>query len=242
MAKNFLDKAFNVLGLKSPNDSDYYDPSVYRAEVSISEAPKPSAPTKVELYQQKKNASSTEIKELSGVAKYLAEKQQPTQETITTEVAVAEKKLSGVAKYLASKQQDEQLAFNDMTGVAKYLYLKAGYKQIIAPKKPVTQIEITENPSRVDIYLAKKQGITLIPKAVTVKKNSSKEELKVMPKTKDIMKASTPPKSEKAPKPKEITKKEIIDLSDGVTQCQAATVKQSQCSRTTKPGNNRAIY
>ncbi len=225
MAKNFLDKALNVLGLKSPNDTDYYDPSVYRAEVSFNEAPKPANTTKVERYQRKKNSSSTGAKKLSGVAKYLAEKQQPAQETVTTEVADTEEKLTGVAKYLASKQQEEQLGFEGMTGVAKYFFLKTGHKQTIGTKIPVTQNEVTEKLSRVDLYLAKKQGIKIKPKAITVT-SSPKEELKVTPKTENAVKAP-PLKTQKT------TKKEIIDLSEGAIQCQAATVKRTQCSRKT---------
>ena len=116
MAKNFLDQALSLIGLKSPNATDYYDPSMYRTEVSNSEVA--SNFSSVEQYQQKKNANYIETKELSGVEKYLAAKQQPEQ--IITEDATV-KELTGVAKYLATKQQ-EQAALASMTGVAKYLF------------------------------------------------------------------------------------------------------------------------
>ena len=231
MAKNFLDQALSLIGLKSPNATDYYDPSVYRAEVRKSEVP--SKVSNVEHYQQKKNAIPAKVKQVSSVEKYLAKKQQPEKEKITTETATAEN-LTGVAKYLAIKQQEEQAALANMTGVAKYLYnLKTNNKKTLVNKTSLEQKEMPEKLSRVDMYLrAKQQGVKLETNALNVSEAKPNDKVKEeAPKVKEKIIAHAT--NEQETRTIEKITNEIIDLSEGATQCQAATLKQTQCSRKT---------
>ncbi len=239
MAKNFLDQALSLIGLKPPNATDYYDPSVYSAEVSKSEVP--SKVSNVEQYQQTRNTIPAKVKQVSSVEKYLAKKQQPEKEKITTETATVEK-LTGVAKYLAIKQQEEQAALANMTGVARYLYnLKTNNKKTLINKTSLEQKETPEKLSRVDMYLlAKQQGVKLETNAVNVSRTKPKEVLVATPN--DKVKEEAPKvkekiiahaKNEQETRTIEKTTNEIIDLSEEAAQCQAATLKQTQCSRKT---------
>ena len=230
MAKNFLDHALGLIGLKSPNATDYYEPSMYRTDVSKIEVTRNFS--SVEQYQQKKNTNDTETKELSGVEKYLAAKQQPEQEQKSTEDATV-KELTGVAKYLSTKQQ-EQAALANMTGVAKYLFnLKTQNKATPAKKTAPEKKEKTVKLSRVDMYLAKKQEPVLEKYAAKVSTKTPKEEPKITPKVKEKVKAHAKNEKEKPAQITEKTTNKIIDLTEGATQCQAATLKRTQCSRKT---------
>ena len=230
MAKKFLDQAFSIFGLKSPSTTDYYDPSVYKAEASTTVNDKPAVSknlvakkmTSVDKYQQRKKHLHSEAKDLSGVEKYLAAKQQTKKEIPTEECA--EKKLTGVAKYLSLKQQEQQAAIDNMTGVAKYLY----YLENPHKKSPVIENmpeeEKEDTPaklSRVDRYIAKQQEAALEKQTEKAIVAPPKNEPEITPEVKqqEIPQAS-----------KEVTKK-IVDLSVEAERCQATTGKGTQCSR-----------
>lgn len=226
MAKNFLEQALSLIGLKSPNTTDYYDPSVYKAEVSINEVS--GKLSNVEKYQQQKSVSVSEKKELTGVEKYLKVKQQPEQEEKITTEDTAVKKLTGVAKYLSTKQQVEQEALANMTGVAKYLYKLRTHKKTPPRKAAPDKIEASVKLSRVDMYLARQQEPALKKQAVTVSQKMPEEEPKIAPEIKEAIKI--PAKIENST-PTPAKTNEIIDHTEGATQCQAATLKRTQCSR-----------
>jgi len=230
MAKNFLDQAFSILGLKSPRTTDYYDPSVYKTEVTETTISKIVATshlpakqmTGAAKYQQKKNLNLTEKKGLSSVEKYLLSKQQL--EEISTEDST-EKQLTGVAKYLSVKHQKEQAALDNMTGVAKYLYYRnnPNKKTPIIEATPKEKEEVPVKLSRVDRYIAKQQK----PMVEQQSEKVSIKEPKVL--QKDI--TQTAIEKEKITRKPEKNEQKIVDLSKGANQCQAATVKGTQCRR-----------
>ena len=119
-----------------------------------------------------------------------------------------------------------------MTGVAKYLFnLKTQNKATPAKKTAPEKKEKTVKLSRVDMYLAKKQEPALEKHIAKVSKKTPKEEPKITPKVKEKVKAQA--KNEKPAQITEKTTNKIIDLTEGATQCQAATLKRTQCSRKT---------
>ncbi|NOQ36050.1 MAG: hypothetical protein GQ569_09165 [Methylococcaceae bacterium] len=208
---------------------------------------------------KKKDAQTTK---LSGVEKYLAEKQHLEDEKIKNETATLEK-LTGVAKYLAKKQQEEQAeseaeaaALANMTGVARYLFkLETQEKKTPAKKAAPVKEEKTARLSRVDQYLAKQQAAEAKKAASKTTKKTAKKATKVIAKD-DVKEEETSKVEEKeetvavveqqettievsaAEENKEPAVAEIeeisnetINLAEGATQCQAATVKGSQCKR-----------
>ena len=129
-----------------------------------------------------------------------------------------------------------------MTGVAKYLFhLKTDNKKT-PPKNTATEKKAPPAKlSRVDMYIAKQKDPAFGKHVAKVSKTMPKEESKITPKD-NIKKEATPrikqeiktqAKKEKPTLTIEKTTNEIIDLTVGVTQCQAATLKRTQCSRKT---------
>lgn len=234
MAKKFLDQAFSIFGLKSPSTTDYYDPSVYKAEASTTVNDKPAVSqnlvakkmTSVDKYQQRKKRPHSEAKDLSGVEKYLAAKQQTKKEISTEECA--EKQLTGVAKYLSLKQQEQQATIDNMTGVAKYLYyLENPHKKppviesIPEEKKEDTPVKL----SRVDRYIAKQQEVTLEKQTEKSVVEPSQNEPEVTPEIKPEVKQQVIPQASKE------AEKKTLDLAVEAERCQATTGKGTQCSR-----------
>ena len=82
------------------------------------------------------------------------------------------------------------------------------------------------------MYLAKRQKPELKKQAAKVSQKTSKEEPKITPKIKEI-KPQTKNENEKPAQTTKKTTNKIIDLTEGATQCQAATLKRKQCSRKT---------
>ena len=104
MAKSFLDQLLDFAGLKLPDSKGHYAPSAYRDEPSKAETS--SGLSRVEKYLQNKNAGTERATtELTGVAKYLAEKEQEEKEKAEAEAALAKRRtateMTGVARYLA---------------------------------------------------------------------------------------------------------------------------------------------
>ena len=240
MAKNFLDQAFSILGLKSPGTTDYYDPSVYKTETNISvnkptvsKSPVAKKMTGVDKYQQRKKLPHPEAKELSGVEKYLATKQ-AIKETPTEECT--EKQLTGVAKYLSLKQQVEQSTIDNMTGVAKYLYYLDNPHKKPAIIKSVPEVENEEAPaelSRVDRYIAKQKEAALEKQTEKTVVEPPENEPEITPAVKEnlIAQVSKEKEKEKTVQATDETAQKIIDLSVEGKRCQAATGKGTQCSR-----------
>lgn len=203
MAQNFLDKLLTLTGLKLP-DTHNPAPSIYRDDVSLEK--KYNALSGVERYQQQKNTQS----ELTGTAKYLAKKQ-------------ADKKiekLTSVDKYLAKKQlvfQEKSSAESKMTGVEKYLFqLDANKKMITVEKVKPVVIE--------KIEIIKQSNIEVEPEstndAIIIEKNVSEKISIAVDDSEKEQKAAV-----------EIETSEIINFAKGAVQCQATTIKGSQCRR-----------
>ena len=235
MVQNFLDKVLSLTGLKLP-DTNNPAPSIYRDEVSTEK--KSNNLSGVEKYQRQKNTQP----ELTGTAKYLAKKQQQADKKI--------EKLTSVDKYLAKKQQIlqkksrvEAKIFSKMTGVEKYLFkLDANKKVTTNEKVKVVAIEKTETTtqSSVEKYLAKQKQT----EAIVVTENIEEVEIEVEAVLDEEAVIIEENVSEEIPAAVdeedseveqeagvEIETSEIINLAEGATQCQAATVRGSQCRR-----------
>lgn len=259
MAKNFLEQILSLAGLKLPDAKGHYAPSVYRDEPKKEEGAG-SGLSGVERYLQKKIASSMPATtELTGVEKYLAEKQKIAE----AEAAVLAKKneeaeMTRVEKYLAKKQQEdkdmakvEAVVLADMTGVAKYLArLQTGRKTAQIKTEPAKKAS-AESLTGVDKYLAKhKESAPVVQQPKVIEQVA--EESKPAPKAKaqeakaDVaVEASIQAKKvtakaqgsettgEEKSSAKEKPASKLIDLAENATQCQAATVKGTQCRRTT---------
>ncbi|MGR9115121.1 MAG: hypothetical protein ACU85E_05095 [Gammaproteobacteria bacterium] len=258
MAKSFLDQLLDMAGLKLPDAKGHYAPSVYRDE------PKKEADTsglsRVEKYLQKKDAESEKAStELTGVAKYLAEKQQAEKEQAEAAASASVKsegqeELTGVAKYLAKIEQEsleqaeaQAAALANMTGVAKYLArLEGGRKPVqrqAETKQPTKQAPL----SRVEQYLAKQKEAPV--SAQPVKTASKEPQPAPAPKAAPAeQKAASPakatqqkPAAAKSPEPAPVAEpkaavadkpaSKLIDLAENAEQCQASTAKGSQCRR-----------
>lgn len=240
MAKSLIEQLLNLTGLKLPDSTGHYDPSVYRVE----RAPEPYSGVEKNLQSQNTNSAQSG-KELTGVEKYLAKIQPAEQEENQSEVidpAQATQALTGVEKYLARMQQEEQekaeaeaAALASMTGVERYLAkLEGKIKKIpdeAAPAKAVS----TENLTGVEKYLAQqksaapvKQQPKALEEAFTEPKSKVTEVVPVVEKAEEPVAAV---KEEPAPPAKAVS--ELIDLTENATQCQAATLKGTQCRRTT---------
>lgn len=217
MAKNFLTQLLSLAGIKSPDASGYYDPSVYRDEHSTEEG------SSVERYLQKKNAH---IAKQTGVAKYLAKKQ------VETEAVQA--KLTGVAKYVGKKQQEDQVKVNvkatkqaNMTGVARYQAKLESKNKTAAVKKARTA-----KSSGVDKYIAKHEETAPVKKQTkTLKKAPRVKVKKEKPVVEKKKKTQTKRTAEKKSPTKAKPANKIINLAGTATQCQAVTLKGTKCRR-----------
>ncbi len=232
MAKNILDQLLSLTGIKSPDANGYYDPSVYRDEPTPKKEPREL--TRVEKHLRKKNSVLAQAsKGATGVEKYLAQKQQKAESETSP--------LTGVAKYLAQKQKDEQdkteaAALENMTGVARYLAkLEATHKS--TPSKPVQKK--TENIAPltgVDKYLAhKKTTAPIIPPPEVIEETP--EDLPPVKETNTSAKEEIQAEKTQEPDASVTTNAEttekLINMADKATQCQAATLKGTQCRRKT---------
>jgi hypothetical protein len=235
MAQNFLDQVLTLTGLKLP-DAKNSPPPIYRDDASTEK--KSNNLSSVERYQRQKNTQPR----LTGTAKYLAKKQQQADKKIET--------LTGVDKYLAKKRQilqeksrAEAKIFAQMTGVEKYLFkLDANKKVTPSEKIKVVAIEKTETTkqSSVEKYLAKQKQTEAIVvteniKEVEIEVEAALDEEAVIIKE-DISEEIPAAVDEDDSKVEqeadvEIETSEIINLAEGATQCQAATVRGSQCRR-----------
>jgi len=209
MAKNFFEQILGLAGIKSPDANGHYDSSVYRDN------------------SNKKHLQNTN---LTGVAKYMAKKEQKSEIS----------NLTGVAKYLAKKSQEEQQRIEaeaasqaNMTGVAKYLAnLEAGNKSRQSQTVTTKKVEPAKPLTGVDKYLTRsKQStpITAQPKVVAETKAESLEPLTESKENRQAKKSneSAPTSSTKK------TSSHLINLASDATQCQAATLKGSRCRRKT---------
>jgi len=230
MAQNFLDQILSLTGLKLP-DTNNPAPSIYRDEVSAEK--KSNNLSGVEKYQRQKNTQSG----LTGTAKYLAKKQQQADKKI--------EKLTGVDKYLAKKQQilqekarAEAKIFSEMTGVEKYLFKLNANKKVTSNENiKVVAIEKTETikQSSVEKYLAKQKQTEAIVvteniKEIEVEAELNEEAVNVPEKIPAVVDEDDFEAEQEAAVEIEETS-EIINLAEGAIQCQAATVRGSQCRR-----------
>ncbi len=229
MAQNFLDKILTLTGLKPP-DTTNPPPSIYRDDVNTEK--KSNNLSGVERYQRQKNTPP----ELTGTAKYLAKKQQQADKKI--------EKLTSVDQYLAKKQQILQEKSNieaKMTGVEKYLFkLNANKKMTTSEKVEVVAIEKIETAtkSRVEKYLAKQKQTEAIVETENIAEGkieaqSANETIVVEENLQEEIPATVNEDDLKVEQ-ETVTKietSEIINLAEGATQCQARTVKGSQCRR-----------
>lgn len=219
MAKSLLEKLFNLTGMKLPDLNGNYDPSVYRDESGAGQA-----------------GATGHSSDMTGVAKYLAKKQPQNNR----------QELTGVARYLASRQPapaNHSKHEAVPTGVARYLANKSAQ----AGTKPATaKSAATTGPARltgVDKYLAqKKTKVAEQPSPVKVEPLPRKEEpaktAVVTPEKKPAgaPKAKAPVAQAKAKpeiKAAAAAEAKVIDLTEHATQCQASTLKGTQCRRKT---------
>ena len=248
MAKSLIEQLLNLTGLKLPDAKGHYDPSVYRVE----RTPEPYSGVDKNLQSQDTN-SAQGSKALTGVEKYLAKIQPVEQEESQPEVidqtnpAQATQALTGVEKYLARKQQEEQekaeaeaAALASMTGVERYLAkLEGKIKKLpdeAAPAKAVS----TKNLTGVEKYLAQQKSAAPAPvkqQPKALEETFSEPKSKVMKVEPVVEKAEEPVAAvkEKPAQPAKVAKavSDLIDLTENAIQCQAATLKGTQCRRTT---------
>jgi len=243
MAQNFLDQVLTITGLKlSPATQKPTPPPIYRDEV-INTHTNSSEISSVERYQQKKNASTG----LTGTAKYLAKKQQ--------KIAQEAAKLTTVDKYLAKKQRAiqeknkaEAARLANMTGVEKYLFkLEANKKNL--DKKTIVAKKI-KKPSSVDEYVARQEPVDVTKEDVEVLTADAdgQQENQTAPIRQETKEDDSQKRETEEPKdpvlkdesqqqvaietiPEQAETRDIINLTDKTTQCQAATVRGSQCRR-----------
>jgi len=243
MAKNILDQILSLTGIKLPDANGHYDPSVYRNEPSPEK--NPSELTGVEKHLQKRNATMAgSTSEATGVAKYLAQKQQQNQKKSESS------DLTGVAKYLAQKQQKEQekakaeaTALANMTGVARYLAKLESDKKITPSKTAAVKKENTATLTGVDKYLAKQKTTPPViqqPKVLeeTPEKPMPTPEANVLEKQPVVeKKKETQEEKTIEPEPADTTiakaTNKLINVAANASQCQAATLKGTRCRRKT---------
>ena len=153
------------------------------------------------------------LNNLSGVERYQRQKNR-------------QEKLTSVDKYLAKKQDiiQEKTKVKDeiisqMTGVEKYLFklnkdkestTQSSVKKYIAKQKQTEEIVVIDNIEEVSVEVEIKR----VDKTIIAEKNVDEDNAKVE------QKATI-----------EIETSEIINLARGATQCQATTLKESQCRR-----------
>ncbi|GAB4271930.1 MAG: hypothetical protein Kow0065_21380 [Methylomicrobium sp.] len=179
MAMNFLDQLLNLAGLKLPEGKERYDPSVYRQEVVKQD----DRSTATEAIRVKKTTDKPRgAEELTGVARYMAKKQQQEHPEVAEEVqeatAPTDEALTGVAKYLArleqearEKAQAEATAWANMSSVERYLARLEGRKppesadiEAATPKDKEQEPE-AKPLTRVERYLSEQSVKALTPTA-----------------------------------------------------------------------------
>ncbi len=245
MAKGFFDQILSLTGLKLPDpNKDHDNPSLYRQEPQTNKA-EAGQPSRVEQYLQKKSGAGK-----TGVEKYL-EKKSKHQKT-SAQPLDNEENLTGVARYLAKKQQSsttgkktQETAEKNMTRVEKYL-AQQKKKQSTATRKTEVKKEPTpektEAATGVNKYLNRKKttppvvapskDLTPVPQAedkqlIPAKTETKKEEKAEKPESKETKTTTAPkPAAEKAS-----SGSSLIDLAKDADQCQAATLKGSRCRR-----------
>ncbi len=238
MAKSFLDKLLDFTGFTPPASEGHYHPSMYRDETpqpKSSPAPKKKTSatgSSVDKYIQKKQPKKAATDEsLTGVAKFLAKKQQAAQQHAKQE-AKRLANMTGVERYLAKRQKSQptesqsnqankkEAPPKNLTGVEKYL----ARNKADSTTKPKPQTAIPEKP------VAQAKPATTQAKKVEKEQPSpaKKEETKVAPKKE----TTEVKKEEPAPKPK-ATSTKLINYAETADQCQAKTKKGTQCRRKT---------
>lgn len=258
MAKNYLDQILNLVGLKLPDSSGHYDPSVYRDE--FRRETDTSEVSGVEKYLQKQKANTAQATtELTSVEKYLAKKQAVEQQASKPEATdqtsiTAATELTSVAKYLAKIQQQEQkkaeaeaAMLASMTGVARYLAKFETKNKTTSSKTAPAKIVNPANLTGVAKYLAQQKSTAPVehqtealeetfkePKFTATEEKPAaeeKQEIQAIPAAKKTQEPAVSAQKEPAIKAKIVNP--LIDLADNATQCQAATVKGTQCRRKT---------
>lgn len=228
MAKSLLEKLFNLTGMKLPDLNGNYDPSVYQDESS-------AVPNNEHASQAGATGQSPNM---TGVAKYLARKQPQDNRS----------ELTGVAKYLEKKQppaQKQSTHETGLTGVAKYLANKSTHDEP-KPASVKTATAGTGKLTGVDKYLAQKKAtVAEKPKPAKAEPKPPKEEPATnvaTPVEKKPVSAPKPKTQVNQAKAKPATKAtaataKVIDLTENATQCQASTLKGTQCRRKTNLEN-----
>lgn len=206
MAKSFIDQLLNLAGIKLPDAQGHYSPSVYREEQSPHKESSQAG-----KYQPKNSAGTAQATAgMTGVAKYLAKKQQEEQE----------------------KAKAEAAALADMTGVARYLAKLEG-KVITSPGKTETaEHENTANLTSVEKYLAKQQTVAGTPQPKAAQPVAKAKAAEQKPEVEE-KKAQPKQATEKHSPPAAKTPGKTINLAEDASQCQAATSKGTQCRRKT---------
>lgn len=253
MAMNFLDQLLNLAGLKLPEAKDRYDPSVY-----IQEESKPFG-TDTGSVKVNKTAKKGEAgPELTGVAKYLAKKQQEEnpktiEETQTKADGSKKEQLSGVGRYLAKLEREAQenaeaeaSALANMSGVERYLSRLEG-KKIIPPKQTNTPEKKEEAQlTRVERYLSKQTEQAPAKKVAApvkpVVKKTIQEAVPVETQAKQPapvekqVQATAKPAEKKVSKPSAPAKKEPVVKAASSEKIIDLTVNGEQCHATTSRG------
>ncbi|NOT12081.1 MAG: hypothetical protein HOP23_09670 [Methylococcaceae bacterium] len=186
------------------------------------------------------NSHSIYIEEsnnLSGVAKYLAKQEQPTK----TNEAGSDAPLSGVEKYLARQKTASPAVATEVptTGVGKYLARQAAGGSSSAIKEPVVIPKTGVAKYLAGVPLATETKSTPeTKKAQQAKPDMSKSTAPAKKKSAPAkIKAATPTIKSSEPASTQVAATKAAPASDiirfeNVTQCQARTVKGTQCKNT----------
>lgn len=259
MAMNLLDQLLNLAGLKLPEAKDRYDPSVYRQEVAKQDVISPPSSATETARAKKTGAKGKAGEELTGVAKYMAKKQQqeqpePVEEVQETAAETKEPGLTGVAKYLAKLDREAQeraeaeaAAIANMSGVERYLARLEGKKipaPAAKPKAPEKKETVEKPLTRVERYLSEQTGATTAKTATSAAKPVPKEPKPAAP---AVAKAEKPvvaakpsapakPVEEKKSKPAATAVKEPVAKAAPAGKLIDLTGKFVQCHAVTSRG------
>lgn len=259
MAMNLLDQLLNLAGLKLPEAKDRYDPSVYRQEVAKQDVISPTSAATETARAKKTSAKGKAGEELTGVAKYMAKKQQqeqpePVEEVQETATEAKEPGLTGVAKYLAKLDREAQeraeaeaAAFANMSSVERYLARLEGKKIPVttAKAKAPEKNETEKKPlTRVERYLSEQAGAAPTKTATSAAKPASKEPKPAAP---AVAKAEKPvvaakpaapakPAEEKKSKAAAPVNKESVSKAAPAGKLVDLTAKVVQCHAVTSRG------
>ncbi|MGR9045035.1 MAG: hypothetical protein ACU83N_07055 [Gammaproteobacteria bacterium] len=148
--------------------------------------------------------------------------------------------LTGVAKYLARKQQEEEMsaeakaaALAKMTSVERYLS-KLESKRTEASKVAAPKETPPAKLSRVEAYLARQKQAAPVVSHAKANVSASETAVKEAKATAEVKQATAAkPKTEKHSTTPVKAPSKLINLAESATQCQAATIKGTRCQRKT---------